>query len=177
MRNECICKWWGSSGTVFLIWYYKLTHTNMHIYAYICKSVIKKNLIISDHNHTGNAHVKSSFPHTFADKLWLNLQNLFSRNLLSCLEYLRGFFNQKQTDSSQHKEIKGRSERVDCILKLASSAFSSMEPQWRACTAPESAEENTRIWLRSLRDTFSQLTQIMKRKYTAQWEREIAMYY
>lgn len=32
-------------------------------------SVIKKNLIISDHNHTGNAHVKSSFPHTFADKL------------------------------------------------------------------------------------------------------------
>lgn len=44
------------------------------------------------------------------------------------VEYLHGFLNQKQMYSSQHKEMKGHTKRENCILKLASSPFWSMEP-------------------------------------------------
>lgn len=155
---------------------YKYTYT--YIYAHICMSVIEITYsIISDDNRTGNACIKSSFPYMLADKPWLNLQNLLWRNLLSCLWNICIIFYQRQMYSSPHKEMKGHTKREDCILKLASRPFWSMEPQWRACVAPDPAEENKRIWLRHFCDTFSQLTQIRKRKYIAQWERKTAMYY
>lgn len=147
MRNKSICKFWASSGTVFLLEYYKDTYMSiiMHKYAHICLSVIKITyFIISANNHTRNADRKSSFPCTLVGKLWLNLQNLFWRNLLSCLWNICTVFYQKQMYSSQHKEMKGDTKRKDCILKLVSSPFWSMEPQWRACMAPEPAEENKR---------------------------------